>query len=557
MTEVRAVGHRVDALTLAYRVRWDASFVAELEARATVARKNGRARFEWRVRVPEARARAGVTNMSEIGGDVMLVPPPWSSESYAYEKIARAEAAVVVGELGYSESRSRFHLTCEGFYRLLVCKKGPGAVEVERPDGEVEETEPGFTLEIIWYAERLAEWGLARILRESRALAWSFGDVFEERMRRIDLCADIAGWEILPEDADCILKRSRASKRIASDATELDDCGVPRKPKRLGDAAGPTSHEAGPVGRRRICGISVGSGGDLMSRIYNKRIELAYDQRGERRAAEEDRWRENGWDGEAPVTRVEFQIRGEAIKELGLRNPDACLESVLARGVKGLRAVDQRVAHDGDGCVMGLIETLPRLWQTLLDWVRIVLPVKERIEIAPGPDGRKRYRYRYADDPRWALLRTIDFGAPSSRPLKRCRLRSVASEAQALGVALSQAARAGELDDAEEWSEVPTAYGEDAAEVLRRRVERICRDQASRIVADLIHRFDNPAAAAAHVAVRARAKLARHHEWKGVADAISVCAMAGRSGPRLHLRGSRRARVESRIPVTSGEAFAE
>lgn len=541
MTDLLVVSHRVDALVLAYRVEWDGAFLAEVEKRSAVARKHGRASLVWKGRVPVGEKK-----------DVMLVPPPWSGEAYAYEAVQAIERPIVVGEIGWSEVRSAFHITNEPYFRLLVRKHAPGAIEIPQPDGSVKE-EPGWTAEVVWYAQRLAEWGLARCLRESRALVWTLGDVFEERLRRIDLCADVAGWSIGVEDAERILKRSRASKAIASDATELDDVGRPARPKRLGDLAGPVSHEAGKVAARKVCGISVGAGGALMSRVYDKRVELAYDQRGERRAAEEERWAAGGWDGKAPVTRVEFQVRGEAIKELGIRNPEACLLPVLERGKKGVRAVAQRVAHDGDGCVLGLVEMLPRLWATLLDWMRIVDPVKERIELPRDPKtGRRRYKYRFKDDPRWALLRTIRFGdAAAVSPIKRCRLRGVATEAQALGVCLAQAAREGELDAFEDADlEVATSYGDDAEEHLRKTVGTLCRDQADRIVRWLLDRYGDPKSAAAHLAIRARAKRSRFYDWKGVAHAIHT--LAGRTGPPLDLGTNCGARVDARRSQSAG-----
>lgn len=542
MTDLAVVSHRVDALVLAYRVAWDGAFLAEVEKRSAVARNHGRASLEWKGRVPVAR---------ETRKDVMLVPPPWSGEAYAYSAMEAVETPIVVGEIGWSEARSAFHITSEPFFRLLVRKRAPGGLEVLQPDGSIKE-EPGWTAEIVWYAQRLAEWGLERCLRESRALVWTLGDVFEERLRRIDLCADVAGWAIVPDDAERILKRSRASKAIASDATELDGAGRPARPTRLGDLAGPVSHEAGKVAERKVCGISIGAGGALMSRIYDKRVELAYDQRGERRAAEEERWTLGGWDGQAPVTRVEFQIRGEAIKELGIRNPDACLVPILEPGKKGIRAVGQKVAHDADGCLIGLVAMLPRLWATLLDWMRIVDPVKERIELAPGPDGRKRYKYRYKDDPRWALLRTIRFGdARQAAPIKRCRLRGVATEAQALGVCLAQAAREGELEAFESAElEAATSYGDDAEAVLRKRVSDLCRDQADRIVRWLLDRYGDPKSAAAHLAIRARAKRSRFYDWKGVAHAIHT--LAGRTGPPLDLGTNCGARVDARRSQSAG-----
>jgi len=52
--------------------------------------------------------------------------------------------------------------------------------------------------------------------------------------------------------------------------------------------------------------------GDLMARIYNKRVEI----QNSNKVWFEDLWRRNGWDGVSPVTRTEFQLRRGALKQL-------------------------------------------------------------------------------------------------------------------------------------------------------------------------------------------------------------------------------------------------
>lgn len=454
MSEIRVVAHRVDALTLAYRVTLEESLVETFRRRALVAREHGRAALEW----------------------------------------SRPGFRALVGELRYSRAAKVYDLTRDPYYRLHIDLCGPGAVEyVSDVTGEVVD-EPGWNVELVWYAETLAAWGLARVLEESKTLATSLGRVHEERLRRIDLCADVAGWEIRPDDVDRVVKRPRCGKSIASDGAEIDDLGRARS-VRPGELAGPTTHEQGNPGKRRVCGISVGRGGALMMRIYDKVLELGY-ARESKREAEYDRWAAGGWDGIAPVTRVEFQLRGAVLPELGIRDPRAVRETVVDGNGK---ATGQRVVmHEGRPAT--LVDALPSLWATMLDWARIVVP-------GDGPTTRLK------DDPRWALLRDVDFGAPRALPVRRWRARSAASEAQALGVALSQAGRAGELVGVK-WSTAPEAYSARRAEgMLRARVLTLKVAETERIVRWLLERYGDATKANVHLAERARASRARFLRW--------------------------------------------
>lgn len=489
---MRVVQRRVDAITIAYRVDVDPGFVGELHRASSLALRYGRACLEW-------RARVKVDAEGRRIGEVATVPPAWSDEARDDDD-AEIREGLVIGECRYSRASKVWNVINEGFFRLHVDLVAPGAVE--RFDDRTGELirEAGWTIEIVWYAQRIAEWGLTRVLAESRALAWQLGTVHEERLRRLDMCADVAGWEIKEDDLQRLVKRPRASVRSDSDDTAIGPNGRARRPSKLGELAGTTGHETGFAAKRKITGITIGRGA-MLARVYNKRIELAYSE--ERRYLEEDRWHENGWDGVEPVTRIEFQIRGTAIAELGLRDPRACLETVLGERDK---AVGQRVAHDADGCPIGLPDRLDWIWSTCLGWARLVVP-----PVA----GQRVYASRLPDDPRWALLREIRWTGKGAPPLRRFRVRRAASEAQALGVNLSIAAKAGELGEA--WSQSEHAYDASEAEhILRDRVVSLSATQAERMIAWLLQKCGDPVRACVHLAVRHNAARARFFPWEGV-----------------------------------------
>jgi hypothetical protein len=170
---LKVVGRRVDALVLAYRVALDEGFLHHLQARAEVAKLHGAASVRW--------------------GDLV-----W-------------------GALRFSRAQNVWHVTNEPYFQLHVDLCAPGRVEHANDDGTVR-TEPGWTLEIKWLAATLASRSLQSVLDESRAIALSLsertpatpaGFLYEERLRRIDLCADVAGWRIEAADTLALVRRPR------------------------------------------------------------------------------------------------------------------------------------------------------------------------------------------------------------------------------------------------------------------------------------------------------------------------------------------------------------
>ncbi len=127
-----------------------------------------------------------------------------------------------------------------------------------------------------------------------------------------------------------------------------------------------------------VTGITVAAGNPLMARVYAKDIELRQAGREEKRAIEHRIWSEHGWDGVAPVTRVEFQCRGEFLDEIRLRDPRALGDNVDAA------------------------------FQHCVRWLRL---------IEPGSSSR---RTRSRLDPRWVVVTSTEF-AHEADPIMRDR----------------------------------------------------------------------------------------------------------------------------------------
>jgi hypothetical protein len=378
-------------------------------------------------------------------------------------------------ELKIGSAAAIYNLRRDQHVRIRIDLNAAGGMIVQREDprGEiVPEQQPGWTVEIVAYAAHLAEVGLQSIKLEAEKLAHELGRVFDGRLRRIDLAADVAGWELRAKDRRAFVRRSRVRTSIYAPGVHDLRAAVPAKEAR----ASATAHET-----RQITGFTVGRG-DVVARIYDKREELQLDASKHKAPAEEARWTAGGWDGKEKITRVEFQLRGEALKELGARSLDSVHDPVT-------------------GEIVPLHEHVPRMWSSSLQWLRLVERKKTRT-------GKKMPLTRCPNDPRWDVLYSTSWGhAP---PIHRVRERGGASSAQALGSMLSVAAARGKLADA--LPESKEAWASADATKLRELLAIIASWSVDLIAADMIERWNGPADACVHVAVlwnAARARFAR------------------------------------------------
>lgn len=433
------VGARVDALTLAYRVRVDDEVVRHLETQAGVAREHGRARVRIRT---------------------------------------------LFGELRYSRGGSTWNVT-NGRWRARIELRATGKEDrahdvLSSDDGQdaKREKEPGWTLEIVWRAQALAELAhVGEAVAESRRVAEGIaaqvitpdgevvigGAVFEARVRRFDLAADVADWQIGREDADRVVHHPRAQQTEFGIQTYRNSGGV--------------------------TGITVCPGGAIMARCYDKPVELAKDVSEEgcaRREAEELRWMDRGWRGE-PVTRVEFQVRGLALNELGVRDPE--------------RAIDPET-----GAVIGRLEhAIDGIWARCIRWVRLVNHDKKR-------------RARCSVHAHWKPLEGVTFfRSPTAAPRvhARKRVRGGASTGQTLGCVYSMLAARGLLPAREE--DVPQAPASGVALRVREEV-RTSFVHAAELVTDRLLKRWGPHEAMSHLAivgnaVRERFLVACGEKW--------------------------------------------
>lgn len=286
-----------------------------------------------------------------------------------------------------------------------------------------------------------------RAVEVARAVAAMLGKVKGQRVRRLDLCADVAGLDVAEVPADAFVKPSRARLERASVAALEKGFEHPDlKVRYRSDAT--------------VTGFTVCPGNVLSCVVYDKVEELRQQERPDKREAEMATWRAHGWSGDEPVTRVEFRLRSEVLHELGARD-----------GLDAFRA------------------KLDAIWgYCARAWLRLVVPGTadrpSRCDVAPA----------------WSVVRAVRFVHPDA-PSERRRIRSGATAAQAFGAALSHVACEGKEPPPFEYVDERTgevlragqALGmldDDAvATTLTARVDGIFAAAAREVAADMVQRF--------------------------------------------------------------------
>lgn len=116
--------------------------------------------------------------------------------------------------------------------------------------------------------------------------------------------------------------------------------------------------------QRQFSGWVIGKG-RISARLYNKTLEMSKKPR----PYLEELWQQSGWDGIQPVWRIEFQIRRECLRELGIITFD------------------------------NLMENLSGLWNySTRDWLRLAIP---------NPNDKTQTRWPTA--PVWEVIQDVDW----------------------------------------------------------------------------------------------------------------------------------------------------
>lgn len=456
---IRVVGNRVDALTLAWRVKLNPDALAELDRVGRGAFSHGRAHYvdpfgePWEMKIPRS-ATGGTYDLRREGHVRMRVQKhaPGGSPALASPEYERGDDVQEIAE---------------GKVKTTTNVK---RVSVLREDGrevphELCEPEPGWTVDAIYDAQYLAGHDLDDVIREACALAERFGRVLEVRVRRLDLAADVEGWDHRPDDWQRIVRHPHMGLVLYN---EQDDAApVPVDRTEAFSVAG------------NVTGWRAGSG-MLVCRCYDKLRELRKADPS-KADAERERWARNGYEG-GNVARVEFQLRGDVLKEFGARNPFACC------------------LDDETGELGTLGRFIARLWTSCVSAVRLAVPSLTR-------SGAQAERTRWVDDDRWAVLRAVRWDRVDHRPVRRVRVRGAARAAQVIG---SMATHAGSVDAIPRYyDEHPHTYADDAPRKLRELLELLAAWNVDALERALVERWGDAQAACVHLAVVLNASRAR------------------------------------------------
>lgn len=352
----------------------------------------------------------------------------------AYRIAVRSDVAADLGRCAIDAARDGdAYVTIGGIVGSMKRQRGAPQARYVITNGEASfvvdmtKAAAGWTVKIEWRAMTLARTDLRTLVRRGREIARSLGEVVDpeadgrgpelreesERVRRVDLAADFAGWKIHERDCNAFVGRalraagsgSISDYRPAAHGEQGDGVELDRRTFRAG---------------AKVTGVTVCYGSPLCLRMYDKRAQLET-QAPEKRATEESIWRaaavpwqgpEGDDDGEA-VTRVEAEIKGEVLRQF-----------VIA----GASAADERNTARNPDVLIAMLDTI---WSYVTSaWVRLVMP------------GEASRLSRCPVDARWTVARDVRF-AHVAMPMVRRRHRMGSDAAGSLGAVNSCVASRG------------------------------------------------------------------------------------------------------------------
>jgi hypothetical protein len=192
-------------------------------------------------------------------------------------------------------------------------------------------------------SELLSKSGVIAAVRKLEAIISLLGEIEEQKISRIDVCADFYtkfNLELIPRKAWVMQAQDYGSRYV-------------------GD---------------RFSGFLFGAGGDVLGRLYDKALEI---EKKSKKTFFYPLWEKGGWMGELPVWRMEFQLRRERLKDMGINS------------------------------TLDLDDKLNGLWQYCCQkWLRLTLP-----------SNTDSARTRWPNHPLWTALQKASFGSGKMQPL--------------------------------------------------------------------------------------------------------------------------------------------
>ncbi|NNK98494.1 MAG: replication initiation factor [Xanthomonadales bacterium] len=135
-------------------------------------------------------------------------------------------------------------------------------------------------------SELLTKSGYSQSVRKLEGLISQLGSVEQQKISRIDICADFYtdfNLELIPKPAWVMQAKDYGSRYV-------------------GD---------------RFSGFLFGAGGNVLGRLYDKALEI---ETKSKKTFFYSLWEKTGWMGELPVWRMEFQFRREPLRNMGINS---------------------------------------------------------------------------------------------------------------------------------------------------------------------------------------------------------------------------------------------
>jgi hypothetical protein len=203
-------------------------------------------------------------------------------------------------------------------------------------------------------SELLSISGFNSSVRKLETLISRIGAIEEQKISRIDVCVDFYtefNLELIPKSAWVMQAQDYGSRYVGN----------------------------------RFSGFLFGAGGSLLGRLYDKALEI---ETKSKKTFFYPLWEKGGWMGELPVWRMEFQLRREVLRQMGINSTN------------------------------DLDEKLNGVWQYCCQkWLRLTVPSLS--------DTAKT---RWPDHPLWVSLNQARFGQGDLQPLFRTRKERLPSD---------------------------------------------------------------------------------------------------------------------------------
>lgn len=301
-----------------------------------------------------ANCNEGATRVLRTGVDTLVLSYPGVLSGSALARLAKLKELAqseVQGERDYAQVHLAGQLlrvspSGSGHFPFVLLSPWYRIAIRRKPDS------PLPLAQVQVYSEPLTFQGVNKSVEALEAILGELGSIGPATLSRADLCSDF----VTPHLLNGFPSRAWVSR--ARDIHQYEQDG-------------------------QFSGWTLGLGGSVAARLYHKLLEMLRSGKGHLAGL----YRECGWNGVEAIWRLEFEVKRDALRALGVRS------------------------------VPDLMRALPELWAYLTrDWLRLTVPQEG--------DGTPS---RWPLHPVWAVLQGADWGRDPLEGLSRAATDSAPS----------------------------------------------------------------------------------------------------------------------------------